>query len=423
MNRLVKEMKLRSLFLFVLLLVGQTLQAQVPGFFIAGDQKKVKMPFLASNSLILLPVSINGSPPLYFLLDTGVKANLLFSKSMGDSLGLTYSRRVGMVGADGFTTVWARVSPTNTLDLGGVEGRLQSLLVLEEDFLELEAVLGLPVYGILGYEFFKYNAVKIDYDQAIVTFYQPQGLAWKPPFYRRLPLQVEEGKAYINVKVQQMKGATLKAKVLVDTGANHGLLLNQETSAEIKLPEQRIETQLGQSLGGVLYGQLGRVERLSMRGLFFQQVITSYPEPSTFSALIQASGRQGSLGAEVLGKTKLILDYPRNGFYVRPGATFYNPFEFDMSGLVVKKRRTKEKRWYIGDVREGSPAHLAGVLPFDEILRIDSVPVLIWEMEQLVKLLRSEPGRVVVLDLRRYSSLDATQYIDFQVRLQLKKQI
>lgn len=416
-------MKLRFLFLFVLLLDVPTLQAQVPGFFIAGDQKKVKVPFLVSNSLILLPVSINGNPPVYFLLDTGVKANLLFSKSMGDTFGLTYTRRLGLVGADGSTTVWALVSPTNTLDLGGVKGRLQSLLVLEEDFLELEAVLGLPVYGILGQEFFKYNAVKIDYDQAIITFYQPDGLARKPPFYRRLPLQMEDGKAYVNVKVDQMEGATIQAKVLVDIGANHGLLLNQETSAEIKLPEQRIETQLGQSLGGVLYGQLGRVERLSIRSLFFQRVITSYPEPSSFSALIQASGRQGSLGAEVLGKTKLILDYPRNGLYLKPGATFYNPFEFDMSGLVVKKRLTKEKRWYIGNVREGSPAHFAGVLPFDEILRIDSAPVLIWEMEQLVKLLRSEPGRVVELDLRRYSSQDSTQYIDLQIRLQLKKQI
>lgn len=416
-------MKLRSLFLYVFLFTVLTLRAQVPGFFIAGNQKKVKVPFLASNSLILLPVSINGNPPLYFLLDTGVKANILFSKSMGDSMGLTYSRRVGMVGADGSTTVWARVSPTNTLDLGEVEGRFQNLLVLEEDFLELESVIGIPVFGILGYEFFKYNAVKIDYDQAILTFYQPEGLAWKSPFYRRLPLQLEDGKAYVNVKVQQMAGTIIQAKVLVDTGANHGLLLNQETSDEIKLPELRIETQLGQSLGGVLYGELGRVKRLSMRGLLFQQVITSYPEPSTFSSLIQASGRQGSLGAEVLGKTKLILDYPRNGFYVRPGATFYQPFEFDMSGMVVKKRLTKEKRWYIGNVREGSPAHLAGILPFDEILRIDSVPVLIWEMDQLVKLLRSEPGRIVELDLRRYTSLDSTEYIDLKVRLQLKKQI
>jgi hypothetical protein len=44
-------------------------------------------------------------------------------------------------------------------------------------------------------------------------------------------------------------------------------------------------------------------------------------------------------------------------------------------------------------------------------------------MEELVKLLRSEPGRVVELDLRRYSSLDSTEYIDLKVRLQLKKQI
>ena len=158
---------LRALLLFVFFLLGLTLRAQVPGFFVAGDQKKVKLPFLASNSLILLPVSINGSAPLYFLLDTGVRANLLFSKSMGDSLGLSYTRRVGMVGADGSTTVWAQVSPINTLGLGEVEGILQSLLVLEEDFLELESVIGIPVYGILGYEFFKYNAVKIDYEQSI----------------------------------------------------------------------------------------------------------------------------------------------------------------------------------------------------------------------------------------------------------------
>ena len=77
-------MKLKALFFFLFFLAALGLKAQVPGFFIAGNQKKVELPFLASNSLILLPVSINGHPPVYFLLDTGVKANLLFSKAMGD---------------------------------------------------------------------------------------------------------------------------------------------------------------------------------------------------------------------------------------------------------------------------------------------------------------------------------------------------
>jgi predicted aspartyl protease len=416
-------MMLRALLVLIFFLLGLTLRAQVPGFFVVGDQKKVKLPFLASNSLILLPVSINGNPPLYFLVDTGVRANLLFSKSMGDSLGLSYTRRVGMVGADGSTTVWAQVSPMNTLDLGEVKGSLQSLLVLEEDFLELESVIGIPVYGILGHEFFKYNAVKIDYEQSVLTFYAPSALAWKSPFYRKGTLILEEGKAYLEVKVRQKGGPTLRGKVLVDTGANHGLLLNRETLPEIQLPEKHIETQLGQSLGGVLYGSIGRVAGLSIRGLQFSQVLTSFPEESFAITRIKESGRMGSLGAEVLGRMTVILDYPRNEIFVRRSAAFYQPFEFDMSGLVVKKLLTPEKRWYVGDVREGSPSHLAGILPFDEILTINSVPIVLWEMDQLVKLLRSEEGKEIQLEVRRYSQPGSLLFEDFRFRFFLKKQI
>lgn len=413
----------RVILFFWCIALGVSLRAQVPGFFVVGDQKKVKIPFLASNSLILVPVAINGSQPQYFLLDTGVGANLLFSKSFGDSLGLAYSRRVGMVGADGSTTVWAQVSPINNLNLGEVEGRLQSLLVLEEDFLELESVLGIPVYGILGNEFFKHNAVKIDYDRSILTFYAPGQLVWKSPFYRRGTLVLEEGKAYVDVKVSQQVGPKLKGKVLVDTGANHGLLLNRETFSEIQLPSTYLETQLGQSLGGVVYGAIGRVNKLSFRGLQFSQVLTSFPEESSASARIKESGRIGSLGAEVLGRMTVILDYPSEEIFIQKNASFYQPFEFDMSGLVVKKLLTPEKRWYVADVREGSSAQTAGILPFDEILTINSVPILLWELDELVKLFRSEEGREIQLLVRRYSQPGSTIFEDLSVRFFLKKQI
>jgi predicted aspartyl protease len=416
-------MKLKALFFFLFFLAALGLKAQVPGFFIVGNQKKVELPFLASNSLILLPVSINGHPPVYFLLDTGVKANLLFSKAMGDTLGLTYTRRLGMVGADGSSTVWAQISPTNSLDLGGVMGALQSLLVLEEDFLELESVIGIPVYGILGYEFFKHNAVKIDYEQSILTVYPPERTVWRSPLYRRGALHLVDGKAYLEVKVKQQTGPRLTGKVLVDTGANHGLLLNRETTSSIRLPEKQLETQLGQSLGGVLYGVIGRVDALSIRGLTFSQVLSSFPEETPFSSRIKESGRMGSLGAEVLGRTTLILDYPRNEFFMKRNASSFHPFEFDMSGLVVKKMASPEKRLYIGDVREGSPAQLAGILPFDELISINAVPILFWEMDQLVKLFRSEEGREIQLELRRYPKPGASTFQEFSLRFRLAKQI
>jgi C-terminal processing protease CtpA/Prc len=201
------------------------------------------------------------------------------------------------------------------------------------------------------------------------------------------------------------------------------LLLNRETLPEIQLPEKHLETQLGQSLGGVLYGSIGRVAGLSIRGLQFAQVLTSFPEESFASVRIKESGRMGSLGAEVLGRMTVILDYPRKEIFVRRNTSFYQPFEFDMSGLVVKKLLTPEKRWYVGDVRDGSPAQLAGMLPFDEILTINSIPIVLWEMDQLVKLLRSEEGKEIQMEVRRYSQPRSPAFEDLRFRFLLKKQI
>ena len=174
----------RILFLISFCLMHVIAMAQVPGYFIKEDVRKVRIPFYSSNSLIIIPVSINGNTKLNFLVDTGVRSNILFSKNLGDALGLEYSRRLNIVGADGTSEIWAQVSPVNTIDVGPVEGRLQSLLVLEEDFFELEAVIGVPVYGIIGYEFFKYNPVKINYDEGMIEFYKPGSLRWRPLFYR-----------------------------------------------------------------------------------------------------------------------------------------------------------------------------------------------------------------------------------------------
>ena len=106
---------------------------QVPGFFMKKEKKKQVIPFLSSNSLIIVPVSVNGNPPLNFLIDTGVKSNLLFSKTIGDELGLQYTRKIKLMGVDGISVVQATVSPTKSIDLGKVEGVFQNILVFKNN--------------------------------------------------------------------------------------------------------------------------------------------------------------------------------------------------------------------------------------------------------------------------------------------------
>ncbi|WP_237563141.1 aspartyl protease family protein [Algoriphagus kandeliae] len=397
--------------------------AQIPGFFMKEDKRRVILPFYASNSLIIVPVSINGTYPVNFLIDTGVRSNILFSKDLGDAMGLEYSRRLNLMGADGSEEIMAQVSPVNHLDLGPIEGTAQSLLVLEEDFLELESVVGVPIYGIIGYEFFKFNPVKINYDDERIEFFRRKAMKWRPPFYTKLDMSIEQNKPYIRATVKQRNGDILDSKLLIDTGANHGLLLNQETTDRIELPSMNIETELGQSLGGTLYGHIARVDWVKIKSLKQRDVLTSYPEETAFSYVIKETGRYGSLGSEILGRTRIILDYPRKRAMFKKGETFYVPYEYDMSGMTVKKVPTDDQRFYIGAVREGSPAAKAGILPFDEVLSINKIPVIIWELAEVIKLLRSEEGKVVEFEVRRYFDETLTRYEDFTYQITLQKQI
>lgn len=410
--------------LFAFILSTQILcMAQVPGFFMKEEKRKVTIPFIASNSLIIIPVSVNGNTPLNFLVDTGVRSNILFSKNLGDALGLEYTRRIKLVGADGSDDLMASVSPINHFDLGPVEGIFQSLLVLEQEFLELESVIGVPIYGIIGYEFFKFNPIKINYDSGEIDFYKTSAMKWKPLFYRELDMTIYENKPYINATVKQKDGSFLNAKLLIDTGANHGLLLNRETTDAITMPSLFIESALGQSLGGVLYGYIGRIDYMKFANFKLDEVLTSYPDETPFSYVFKGSGRIGSLGAEVLGRTKLIFDYPRSRLFVRKAGNFYTPFEYDMSGMSLKKIPDEDNRIYISEVRPGSPAQRAGIEAFDEILTLNKLPTFIWELGEINKLLRSEAGKKITIEIRRYEDDDLTKFKDYTFTFTLKKQI
>ena len=410
--------------LFLFLLTPLMSLGQVPGFFMKKDKKKEVIPFLSSNSLIIVPVSVNGSPAINFLIDTGVRSNLLFSKAIGDELGLQYTRKINLMGADGNSILPATISPSNSLDLGEVKGDLQNLLVLDEDFLELESLIGVPVYGIIGYEFFKHNPIKINYDAGLMYFYRSTESNRKPLFFRQLDISIEEEKPYIKAKIIQKDGSELLAKLLVDTGANHAILLNKETSDLITLPAETFVTDLGQSLGGTLYGQIGRVNALSLAQLKFKNVLTSFPDENQFTYILKESGRQGSLGAEVLGRTRLIVDYPRNRLLIRKGEDFYLPFEFDMSGIILKKTLEDEPLFYVSGLRKDSPADLAGILENDVILTVNKIPAFLWQMPALNKLFRSKEGNVIELEVRRYpAGIFGAAYQDLKFRIVLKKQI
>ncbi|WP_240485995.1 aspartyl protease family protein [Anditalea andensis] len=366
-----------------------------------GNVNRMEIPFMHHHDIIIIPVSINGSSPYNFLLDTGVKANLLFSKALGDELDLFYTRKLNLMGADGKSILTASISPNNKLDIGDLKGVAQTLLVLDEEFVSLDLVLGVAVHGVIGFEFFKFNPVKIDYDRKMITFYRSTALRKRPLGYKKLKVDMINAKPYIKGTIYQSDGSHLPAKLLIDTGANHSLLINPETSDKIIIPEVVLESDLGTSLGGDLSGVVGRVPQLKIGKLKFKRITASFPDKTEFSDIIIQTGRQGTIGSDILGKMKIILDYTRERMYYRRGDRYREPFEYDMSGITVRMMPTADNRIYVSQLRDGSPAEKAGIKQGDEIISVNGIPAEFWALTGITELFRSKDGKKIKIELIR----------------------
>ena len=111
----------------------------------------------------------------------------------------------------------------------GVSGKGHAMLVLAEDYLELRNYLGTDVHGILGYELFSRFIIEIDYQKKLLTLMTPERFRKRAKF-QAIPMVIQDTKPYIIVPLVLQNGTSIEAKLLVDSGASHGLML--ETSSD-----------------------------------------------------------------------------------------------------------------------------------------------------------------------------------------------
>ena len=83
----------------------------------------------------------------------------------------------------------------------------------------------------------------------------------------------------------------------------------------------------------------------------------------------------GTLGAPVLSRTRLILDYPHQHVIIEPATAMDAPFAVDRSGLAFRVEGPDFATVVVDDVAQGSAAARAGIAAGDVIRTIDGRPV------------------------------------------------
>jgi hypothetical protein len=391
---------------FILSLVicfhGATTYAQVLGFALAEGQKKVQIPIQIHNNLIVVPVVLNDALPLRFVVDTGVRTAILTQKSFSDILQLPYSRKYSISGPGGEKMIDAYVTNNVSLRLPGLNGKGHALLVLEEDYLELRNYLGVDVHGILGYELFSRFIVQIDYAKKIMTLYAPDRFHPRKRF-QSLPIRVEDTKPYVVAPLVMADNTTLSAKLLIDTGASHGLMLDTQSDERIVAPTKTVSSTIGRGLGGAISGKVGRVQSLQLGNISIPNVLANFPDANSYMDTLKSTAvfRNGSIGGEVLTRFTVVFDYPREQFFIKKNGDFKKPFYFNLSGITVRAIGGKLDVFEIIEVQSQSAGERAGIQLGDRILAINNFDTEVLHLNNINSLLNSKPGKKVRLELLR----------------------
>lgn len=396
---MIKKLLLSVLSLFFIYSAGRS---QTLGFAISDGRKKVQIPIEINNNLIILPVVLNGMLPLKFILDTGVRTTILTEKTFTDILNLPYSRKYTISGPGGEKLVDAFVTNNVSLDIPGIHGAGHAMLVLAEDYLQLRNYLGTDVHGILGYELFSRFVIKIDYEKKLLTIMKHE--RFKPGRrYEKIPIRIEDTKPFLTAEVVENDETEMTAKLLVDSGASHGLMLESTSDVRIKIPENSVSSIIGRGLGGVIMGRVGRVKSVSLGNYIINNPVSNFPNPNSYSDSLKTGTvlRNGSIGGEILSRFSVIFDFSNEKLYLKKSRFFNKRFYYNLSGLTIKAKGSNLNIYEITEVRHHSVTDVAGVKEDDIIVAVNGIPSSDLTLSQVLGILNNRAGKRIKLDLNR----------------------
>jgi hypothetical protein len=171
---------------------------------------------------------------------------------------------------------------------------------------------GQGIAGVIGADLFERYVVVVDYDHGSMEMMPPLGFSARDgsaaivaDWRTRVPI--------IRARIALHGGLTIEARLIVDTGTVEPLVLRPSFAAAY----------------GIVSGT--RIRTLELGRLALRDW------PVALSATVRGplSEADGTIGAATLRRFQVTFDRERNRLFLRPGALFNIPYDYDASGLRI----------------------------------------------------------------------------------------
>jgi hypothetical protein len=355
------------------------------------------IPFNFENDHLMVYGRVNGSAPLWFMLDTGAEATIVNKARMAE-LGVEPFGASSINGGGNSTDfAYAEVA---RFEVGGATLRNQRNGVI--DLSGLEKIYGMPMGGLLGYDFFSRFVVRVNYDTKMIDLLEPSDYAYAGSGVT-VPFVLEGSCPHVASSLTVPTGPPIEADLIIDAGAADNVNLTSPFVKAHRLLELARKTPAGGSntMAGSekeFFAQTsirGKLAGITLGGIALKDIPCNLMVGT--KGAYASTGFSGTIGEGVLHRFNTIYDYSRSAMILEPNAEYAKPFPPRKTfGTTFLSDGAGYTRFTVTGVRKASPAEAAGLKKDDVIVAADGKPAAEMRLADLRKIVTDEGARHVL---------------------------
>jgi PDZ domain/Aspartyl protease len=381
-----------------MILIGLIVLAQVAALPHGGRT----YPFEIGSNKPFVHVSLDGSAPQWFILDTGNRGNTLIARECADRLGLEHGadERADLGAGSGADVRTSTGSGSVVLTVLGDTVSVANPLLVTLD--HVSAAEGRRLDGSLGADFISRHVIEIDYARRRITMHDTDDYA-PPRGAIVIPIHLDTGWAVVDGSITPRGGAPIPCHLIVDTGVRFTVAMFRPFCERHRLYDEGAQLHdavIGAGVSGLSRGDVVRVGALTLGAVSFPQAVAIMSRDT--SGVFAVDGPDGIVGGEILRRYRTTFDYPHHRMILEPYGSSPE-FEWDMSGLFLGTEPPEFRRVRIVAVNPQAPASEAGLQSGDEIVSIDGRRAASLTIDDVRAMLRKPVSRR--LEIRRDDKL------------------
>ena len=265
--------------------------------------------------LILVSVTIAGSPPLDFVVDSGATSCSVTDPLLAWALDLEV-KATGLARGVGSGATRVSVAKDTSIRIDGSEV-LRTSLVVYDIGTRLAATTGREIHGFLGAELFEQYVVEVDPIGRRLRLHDPDTFNYRGLGYE-IPLEVVDRRPVVRGTVVVKEGGKeVPVRLVADTGSGRFLGLITKSRRHLKPPA---EQRAGASIGviGDSNVVVAMTQELRLGSIIARRVETAWLEAFGVPAVRNIENLHGILGNQLLGSFRAFYDYRGSRLILEP---------------------------------------------------------------------------------------------------------